>query len=179
MKIVVVKNPTKDQKKEIKKLQKLTFTEVDNQEVEEDFYHQPSVQVLAYINDKLVGWAGVYETKQEYEGRKVFIGGYGICTHPSYQRRGIASQVSMKAMDYLKKQGIDVAFLSVDPTNEASIKLHKKNGFAMLSKKFSWTDSNGVIKEDNGGMVASVGSKKLFDYVIKGEESFYVGNGYW
>jgi len=46
----------------------------------------------------LVGWAGIHETTQTFESREIKIGGYGICTHPNWQRRRVASRVSAEAM---------------------------------------------------------------------------------
>lgn len=66
-----------------------------------------------------------------------------------------------------------------DPLNKVSVKLHQKNGFVMLPRKFSWTNSKGELKTDFGGMIAPINSEKLFEYVLHGSEIFYVGNGYW
>ncbi len=179
LQIRVIENPTVKQEEEIKELQKITFPEVTDEEACEDFYHVPSVQVLAYKGNKLVGWAGVHETIQDFERLIIKLGGYGICTHPDYWGLGIASKVSKVAMDYLKNRGVDVAFLSVDTTNQASVRLHKKNGFVPLQQEFTWTTSKGVLKKDMGGMIAPVNSRELFDLILKGTELLYVGKGYW
>ncbi|MBL7078172.1 GNAT family N-acetyltransferase [Candidatus Shapirobacteria bacterium] len=179
IKVSVVEKLTKEQEEAVKGLQKLAFTEVDDREAEEDFYHPVSIQVLAYIENELVGWAGVHETKQDFEGKKIKLGGYGICTHPSYQRKGIASEVSKNAMESLKKNGVEVAFLSVDPSNTASVKLHEKSGFILLPRMFSWTNVHGELKESDGGMIAPVNSQELFESVFNGSSTLYVGSGYW
>jgi GNAT superfamily N-acetyltransferase len=179
LQIRLIENPTVEQEEEIKKLQKITFTEVTDKEAVEDFYHVPSVQVLAYEANKLVGWAEVHETIQDFEGLRIKLGGYGICTHPDYWGLGIASKVSKAAMDYLKNRRVDVAFLSVDTANQASVRVHMKNGFVPLQQEFAWTNSKGELKKDLGGMIAPVNSKKLFELIFNGTELLYVGNGYW
>lgn len=177
--IIVVEKLSDEQEQTVSSLQKIAFVGVSDEEVEEDFYHPESAQVLAYIEGELVGWAGVHETEQDFEGKKIKLGGYGICTHPDWQRKGIAGKVSKTAMDFLKDKGCEVAFLSVDSSNIASIKLHQKNGFVMLPREFSWTNSKGEVKKDDGGMIAPVNSQEAFEYILNGKEILYVGNGYW
>lgn len=177
--IVVAKTLLDEQKQIVSTLQKLAFTGVNEQEVQEDFYHPKSAHVLAYIGEELVGWAGIHETEQVFEGKNVKLGGYGICTHPKWQRKGIASKVSCTALDFLKNRGCEVGFLSIDLENTASIKLHQKNGFVMLPRKFSWINSKGELKQDNGGMIAPINSHKLFEQILKGKEVLFIGGGYW
>lgn len=179
VKLIIVEKLDKEQKRAVFNLQKLAFTGVSDQEAEEDFYHPQSAQVLAYIGAELVGWAGIHETEQEFEGKKIRLGGYGICTHPGWQGRGIASKVSQEAMEYLKNKGCEVGFLSIDPSNIASLKLHQKNGFVILPREFSWTNSKGEVKKDTGGMIAPINSQELFKYVFNGKDTLYIGNGYW
>jgi ribosomal protein S18 acetylase RimI-like enzyme len=152
---------------------------VDEKEVKEDFYHPASTEVLAYFDDKLVCWAGVHQTQQFFEGKEVKLGGYAICTHPQYRRKGIATKASQRVMEYLKQSGVEVGFLSIEVGNIAAIKLHKKNGFILFPRKFSWTNAKGEVKEDKGGMIAPIKSYDLFKYILSGKDSLYVGKGYW
>ncbi|EKE06239.1 MAG: hypothetical protein ACD_19C00032G0001 [uncultured bacterium] len=177
--IILVETPSVEQSKKISALQKLCFVDVDDEEAEDDFYHLPTTQVLAYVGKTLVGWAGVHVTEQVYKGQQIKLGGYGICTHPDFRRMGIASKVAGEAMKYLKDEGCDVGFLSVNPKDEKSIKLHQKYGFKMLSQHFSWTNSKGEIKEDSGGMLSPINSTDLFNFVLNSSDPLYVGNGYW
>ncbi len=179
LEIRVTEKLNQRQQEEVGELQKLAFTEVEDLEAEEDFYHPKSAQVLAYIDDKLVGWAGIHESQQTFKEKRVRLGGYGICTHPEHAGKGIATQVSRCAMQYLKDKGVEVGFLSVDPNNEVSIRLHKKNGFVMLTRNFSWTNSKGEIKQSSGGMITPINSQELFEYVLNDKDVLYIGNGYW
>lgn len=177
--IVLVETPSEGQSEKISTLQKLCFVDVDDKEAEDDFYHPPSTQILAYVGKTLVGWAGVHVTEQTYKGQQIKLGGYGICTHPDFRRMGIASKVAGEAMKYLKNGNCSLGFLSVNPKDEKSIKLHQKHGFEMLSQHFSWANSKGEIKEDIGGMIAPINSKELFNLVLNNSDPLYVGNGYW
>ena len=163
LKLISITTPSPPQAQAIRQLQQLCFTDVDELEAQEDFYHQPAVHI----------------TEQHYLDQPVKLGGYGICTHPNFRRQGIATRVVNKAMQYLKQQQCDVAFLSVDPNNQAAVKLHQQHGFVMLSQNFTWTNSKGQLKQDTGGMLAPLVSQKLFDLIISGTEPLYVGHGYW
>lgn len=164
---------------ELLELQKLAFPNVSDQEAKEDFYHPISSHLLAYRRDELVGWAGIHTRTVIFDGKEIKLGGFGICSHPDWQRKGIASKVSALAMDYLAKQRCDIAFLSIDPTNLASKKLHVKNGFVDLPRRFTWKNVHGEMKGDMGGMIAPVISQELFEYVLTGQGEFHVGDGYW
>ncbi|MBI2034233.1 MAG: GNAT family N-acetyltransferase, partial [Candidatus Levybacteria bacterium] len=102
-----------------------------------------------------------------------------ICTHPDWRQKRIATKIAFQAISFLKQNGCDIGFLSVNPNDEKSIRLHQKYGFVMLPQNFSWTNSKGEIKQDTGGMISLLGSKELFEFVLNNSEPFYVGNGYW
>ncbi|GEM_PF-1012473 len=179
VKIVLIETPSVEQSKKISELQRLCFVDVDSEEADEDFYHSPSVQIVAYVGDVLVGWAGVHISEQTYKNYRIKLGGYGICTHPDFRQMGIATKVAGEAMTYLKDKGCDIGFLSVNSEDQKSIKLHQKYGFMMLPQYFSWTNNEGEIKEDTGGMIAPINSEELFNLVLDGSDNLYVGEGYW
>ena len=164
---------------EIEKLQNICFSGIDQQEIEEDFYHKECAHALAYHEDQLIAWAGIHQEHTVFKNKKIHLGGFGICVHPKWQKLGVASELSQRAMEYLKKQNCDLAFLSIDTSNEASRKLHKKTGFIKLSRDFSWINKSGQLKESDGGMIAPLKSIKLYQFVLDEKEIFHVGNGYW
>jgi len=177
--LVVVVDLSEEQRNDVSVLQKLSFTDVSEEEASEDFYNPEIANVLAYVGKKLVGWTGIHRSDIVFEDKPIKLGGYGICTHPDFQGRGIASLMSAEAMKYLKNSGVDVAFLSVDLNNIPSIKVHKKNGFVEFPRMFSWINSKGETKQDDGGMIAPVNSQELFEYILYGGDNLFVGNGYW
>ncbi len=167
------------QSQALKELQQICFSEVTDEEAENDFYHPPVRQLLAYMGQELIGWAGIHITRQKYQNTEIKIGGYGICVHPNWQNQGIASKMVRQIIDYLKQENCEIGFLSADPTNKAADKLHRKFSFVPLSQNFSWTNSQGELKTDNDGMIAPLNSPQLFERVLEGKEPLYVGNGYW
>lgn len=179
MKLIVTENLSDELVRTVSALHKLAFRDISDQEAEEDFYNPEVAHVLAYVEDELVGWAGIHQANVAYMGRHIKLGGFGTCTHPGWQGKGVASKVSQEAMRFLKSQGCDVAFLSVDPSNQASARLHQKTGFVNLPGKFTWTNVYGENKEADGGMIAPLNSRGLFEHSFGGGDVFHVGNGYW
>jgi len=83
-------------------------------------------------------------------------------------------------MDYLRAQGCDIAFLSVD-TKKETHRFYEKLGFKMLAKPFIYANVRGELKEEDGGMIAPLCSEELFWCVWQGESqlSLTPEPGYW
>lgn len=171
---------TSEQKDEMLQLQIQCFSDVTAEEVEEDFCGSPVVSVLAYSQDALVACAGVFKRKVEYERQTITIGGFGPCTREDLRGQGIGTRVCKAAMNYLKEQGCDIAFLSVDTERETH-SLYERLGFRMLTKPFIYANVRGELKESNGGMIAPLCSQELFEYVLRGDTQFALTPepGYW
>jgi len=179
IKVVESEKFTDKQKKDVKDLQQQVFVDVDEKEAKEDFYNPEVAGVFAYLGENLVGYAGVHESRMEFEGEMIKLGGYGIGVREDMRRKGIAAKMCQEAMKYLKEKGYDLAFLSIDASKAWTDKLHKKVGFVHLPRKFAWKNVHGNIKESDGGMIAPVNSKEKFEKVLNGKDVFYVGEGYW
>jgi len=179
IKLVQSDKLTDKQKKNIKSLQRQVFLDVDEEEAREDFYHKESAVVLAYIKSELVGYAGIHITKVYYLGKKIKLGGYGVGVDQKMRKQGLGTKLVKKAMQYLKNQDCDLAFLSINLTKTWTDKLHIKVGFVHLPQNFSWKNSKGGVKKSNGGMIAPLCSNKIFNLVLNGKETLYVGEGYW
>ena len=57
MNIIIRDTLSEGQRQDVNVLQRQVFTNVSEEEIEEDFYNPESAHVLAYEDDKLVGWA--------------------------------------------------------------------------------------------------------------------------
>ena len=166
-------------KKQIEKLQQMCFPDVSFQEARLDFCHVPTAHVLVFDQLELIGWAGLHISNVIFEQQEIKLGGYGICTHPEYRRKGVARQMCKKAFDFFRENYCDVAFVSVDPKNTASITLHKKCGFVFLGQQFSWHNALGELDSDDGGMIAPICSPQLYSLIYHSKTILYVGKGYW
>ncbi len=52
-----------------------------------------------------------------------------VVVHPEFRRRGIGLALLDKLKEYARRSGIDQIYTTMNPDNEASIKLHRKAGF--------------------------------------------------
>jgi len=170
-----------EQKDEMLRLQIACFSDrVTTEEVEEDFISRPIARVLAYHQGELVACAPVFKREVEYEGQTIIVGGFGPCTRKDWRGRGIGTLVCKTAMEYLRGQGCDIAFLSVD-TRHASHPLYERLGFEMLSKPFIYANIRGELKKSDGGMIAPLCSQELFERVLRSDAQFTLAPepGYW
>jgi GNAT superfamily N-acetyltransferase len=156
------------------------FPDVTAEEVEEDFCRPPVARVLAYSQGELVAGAEVFSREVEYEGQAIRVGGFGPFAREDVRGQGIGTRVCQAAMNYLKEQGCDVAFLSVD-TKRKSHPLYERLRFKMLARPFIYANVHGELRESDGGMIAPLCSEKLFEYVLNGEAQFALTPepGYW
>jgi predicted N-acetyltransferase YhbS len=179
IRITVVSKLSQEQEKVVKELQQAAFSDVSQTEVDEDFYVPKDAYIFAFFNDEIVGMAQICHSEVEFEGKKIKLGGIaGVITRSDWWRKGIATKVCQTGMEYLKGRGDDLVFLSVD-VSKGTYGFYEKLGFVMLPRNFSWTNSQGQLKESGGGMIASVNSEEVFGQVLNGKDTFYVGNGYW
>lgn len=167
------------QRQDIRWLQEQCFGHIGKNEIEEDFYSPNVAWVMAHQDDELVGYGGIHKTEVVYEERKINLGGFGVCTREDMRRRGVATRMCTAAMELLELEECDIAFLSIDLSQEGVAKLYENLGFIHLPKMFSWKNVHGDTKQDTGGMIAPVGSQELFEHVLKGTDVFHVGDGYW
>ena len=180
--VVVEENQTtSEQKSEMLRLQLACFSDqVTAQELEEDFDRPPVARVLAYHQGELIACAEVFKREVAYDGQTIILGGFGPCTRVDWRGQGIGTLVCKAAMDYLKDQGCDLAFLSVD-TGRESHYLYERLGFKMLPAPFSYLNIRGKLKKSDGGMIAPLCTQKLFEHVLRGEAQFTLAPepGYW
>lgn len=178
-KLVEERNLPSRMRKQIETLQHTCFPDISWQEAKLDFCHVPTAHVLVFDQLELIGWAGLHVSKVSFEEQEITLGGYGICTHPAYRRKGVARHMCRQAFIFLRKHGCDVAFISVDPKNFASVTLHKKCGFVFLRQPFSWHNALGEIDSDDSGMIAPICSAERFAMISNSKTKLYVGKGYW
>lgn len=178
-KLVKQEDLTDDEFAAISKVQSICFSNVSDNEANEDFYASPVIRIMAYDNEKLVGCADIHLRECEFESSKYLLGGpSGFCVVENMRGKGIGSKLCELAMNYLKENNCDIAFLSVAKDSIAR-NLYHKYGFVDLPVNFSWKKSNGEIENDSDGMLAPVCNMKLYKEILKSDKSFYVGEGYW
>lgn len=160
-----------EQKEEMQRLQIACFDQVTAQEIDED-YNRPSVaRVLAYDQGELIACAEVFQRTVEYGGQPILLGGFSPCTRQDRRGRGIGTLVCQAATGYLRRQGCDMLFLSVD-TGRETHPLYERLGFRMLPRPFIYANIHGELKESAGGMIAPLCSPALYGRVLHGDRPF-------
>ena len=76
-------------------------------------------------------------------GGKVFYWIANVAVHPDYRRRGIARQLTQKALTHLRERGIHSAWLQVRSDNPAAYNLYRSLGFADRLQRASWQAHSG------------------------------------
>lgn len=172
---------TSEQKDEMLRLQIACFSDqVTAEEVEEDFDRPPVARILIHHQGSLIACAEVFKREVEYDGQAITLGGFSPCTREDWRGQGIGTRVCKTAMDYLRRQECDMAFLSVDTERETHL-LYERLGFRMLPKPFIYANIRGELKESEGGMIVPLCSPKVFEQVLRGEVQFMLTPevGYW
>ncbi len=71
-----------------------------------------------------------------------------VAVHPDYRRRGIAHQLTLRALEHIRSHGATAAWLQVRSDNPAAYQLYLETGFVERSRRTTWV-GNG----DSGMMV--------------------------
>jgi ribosomal protein S18 acetylase RimI-like enzyme len=136
--------------------------------------------ILATENNLLVGETRVFKRTILFNGQKIVSGGIGsVATHPSKRKQGIATRMVKKGMDLLKKEQCDVAYLCADAFSLKALEFYEKFKFRRLLQKHTYLGRSGKRYIDTDGLLAPVGSTKLFKQILAAAAPFDIGVGNW
>jgi RimJ/RimL family protein N-acetyltransferase len=93
-----------------------------------DFYLKTGSSFIAEENGDVIGYVAS-QTVFFTHGvdRQLWI--EYIVVHPEFRRRGIGLALLDRLKEYAKRSGIDEIYTTMNPDNEASVKVHRKAGF--------------------------------------------------
>jgi len=80
----------------------------------------------------------------------------GARTAPSYRRRGVATAITMKCLEYAKSHGVKVARLITESNNTAAIAAVQKMGFQPVAEYLEMELENPPMAESSGSCWADV-----------------------
>lgn len=170
---------TNSQEKEIKRLQKECFGDVDEKEIKEHFFAEGFAMVLAYLDKKLVGILELHKRDCEFDGSKFLLGGAaGVCVIDSMRKQGIGSKLIKKGLKVLKDNKCAVACMNID----LEVKMYgfyEKLGFTMMDREISFNDIHGKRIYSKGAMFIPLSSKEIYDSIMNSRKTFHYGKGYW
>ena len=120
---------------------------------ESDFFDIPKWVVVAKEKDTVVGELYIFSRKVRFEGKsQKFIGIGGVVTHTDHRHLGIATKMLNHALRFAGSNGFEYAILCTDI--EKIGKLYEGFGFKQMTNGYAFTDKNGVVKTETGGMIA-------------------------
>ena len=98
-----------------------------------DKAHRPDCQLIAFANDKIVGWAAL----SPVSARSVYAGVAEVSIYVDNNQRGlgIGSLLMKKLIEESERNGIWTLQSGIFPENIASIKLHQKHDFRISGIK--------------------------------------------
>ena len=99
------------------------FDEFWNSSILESELKNPfSKYIIARLNKKIVGFAGVIDTVDQLEITNIVV-------KKDFRKNGIGNELLVELIKFAKENGKDKITLEVNSTNLAAIKLYEKNGF--------------------------------------------------
>jgi GNAT superfamily N-acetyltransferase len=112
------------------------------------WYHdtRPSLVVLAESSDELVGVRIVTFRDVMVGERTLRLAGFGIGVAPGFQRRGIGTLLTKRAIDVVTERGCDLALAFLFSANAEP--LLRAHGFTPLRANVSYTDRKSGTRVD-------------------------------
>lgn len=139
-------------------------------------FDMPRLGVVGYRNNRIVGLFLIYDREMSFEGVKIKMAGLGgVVTRVDCRRTGVMSQMLQKFFtQYLPKYKFDIAMLCTDIKKLG--KLYGRVGFVPINRPYYFVDKNGIEKEENGGMIMNLNTKKLGSKILGSKTKIFVGN---
>jgi len=148
--------------------------EVSLEEERANFFDNDKFAVIAKIDGNMVGYLFVHERNLIFNRIPIKLAGIGgVVVHRKFRHKGIATAILTTTIKLLKKEKFDIALLSTDINKLGE--LYKRVGFVPLGKPYSFIDIKGLRKEENGGMIANINSKEIFDEILTSNNKLNVG----
>jgi ribosomal protein S18 acetylase RimI-like enzyme len=136
--------------------------------------------VLATADDTVVGFATIYRRSIVWEGETVALGGLGdVCTDPGWRHRGVATAMVRLAMAELERVGSQLAYLCAAVDDPGILHLYGQVGFVPLRRAHTYDGNSGRRYSDTDGMIAPVGSPRVFKDIMRSDEPLHLGRGNW
>jgi L-amino acid N-acyltransferase YncA len=99
-----------------------------------NFYLNSGSSFAAEEKGKVIGYVASQTISFMHGVDKLFYSEY-IVVEPEFRRRGTATALMQRLIDYARQNGADRVYSTINPDNEASIRLHEKAGFNVRSWK--------------------------------------------
>ena len=136
--------------------------------------------VLAMEAGRIIGETKICKRTIQFENQPVILGGIGsVATHPDKRLRGVAKAMIAKAMEMLKNQRCDIAYLCVDERDPRKVGLYRTFGFDLLYRPHTYLGKSGKRYTDTDAMIAPINAPALYTLVANGTAPLDIGTGNW
>jgi len=91
--------------------------------------------ITAFDGDEIVGSVAAYPSEEisRQTGKKAAETEF-IFVRPKWRKRGIAAYLTARALQYLKEQGREAAYLEVSAANENALELYRRLGYQVVDQ---------------------------------------------
>lgn len=100
-----------------------------------DDYLMP-ISGLVWVEDQRI-IANLTLIPMEKDHKKIFLIA-NVAVIPEYRGRGISKKLTLAALDYVREQGIDSAWLQVRDDNPVACRLYEETGFVERARRTTW-----------------------------------------
>ena len=138
------------------------------------FFAKPSFAVVAKKGNVLVGVLFVFVRDIIFDTKKYSLGGIGgVVVDKNFRGMDIATTLLIVATEEMKNRRVDMSMLCTDLERLGG--LYEKSGFVKLGRNYFFTDKNGGVGIESGGMIKAICSKKAFETILNSELDINVG----
>ena len=102
---------------------------------ENDISNKNAHYVLAVLNDKIIGYCGLYKVLDEADITNIAV-------HPEFRRQGLAGRILQNIIEHCKLNKITKITLEVRESNISAINLYKKNAFKVVGERKNYYSDN-------------------------------------
>lgn len=102
---------------------------------ENDISNKNAHYVLAVLNDKVIGYCGLYKVLDEADITNIAV-------HPKFRRQGLAGRILQNIIEHCKLNKITKITLEVRESNISAINLYKKNDFKVVGERKNYYSDN-------------------------------------
>ncbi len=89
--------------------------------------------IIALDDDQIVGYITIYVKTQETYWKVKRVGAIsGLMVHPAYRRKGIATQLLIKALEFFQHASVKYFTVFTAVNNRGAIAFYEKNGLIPL-----------------------------------------------
>lgn len=163
----------------IDQLNKECFSDVDPQEVTENFIAEPFGYTFATDINQIIGRLALFKRPIKFANQDIVLGGMGgVCVSTAYRHQGVATEILKHGLSVLHDEGCDIACLNVD-LEKKIYGVYEKLGFRMIEREISFENVHGTTIYEPGTMFIPICSPKIYDLIMHSTETFHYGKGYW